>query len=485
MTAGALALGPLGCAIRSAGPGAAGAFSATRPNIVHIITDQLSTYGLGCYGSPHVKTPHIDALAATGLRFNQAYTAYPLCVANRASMLTGLVASQTRQVDDRRKTRTWTEAELKNQSVGWRMRDAGYDVFYSGKWHVVNMGDCNDHGYAGVSRYGGHGEMVNTECTEFLNQKHDKPFYMTASYIQPHGICFWGSKNSGSRTNPDKKPKDGVWPENLDPWDPELGGDGYPFPQPDPNMPIKDFVARHCPPLPANYLPPADEPESLATQRRKTGIICIGKGNIGKDLTEEEWWRLLRWTYLRLCEQVDTHVGVLLKALRDSGHTQDTLIIFTSDHGEGGGAHKLRHKSTNYDEPARVPLIVSQPGTIVPRVDDAHLVNNGTDFLPTLLDYAEGAVPARLHGTSWRPLIEGRKVQWRTHLYAECKRGAMIRSTRHKYTKYSVSPRNPEQLFDMKADPGEMRSLVASPPHATVLNEHRKLMDAAKTQIKT
>jgi choline-sulfatase len=132
-------------------------------------------------------------------------------------------------------------------------------------------------------------------------------------------------------------------------------------------------------------------------------------------------WRLHRWAYARLTEQVDREIGVVLEALRESGRDKDTLVVLTSDHGYQDASHWLEHKEVLYEEAIRIPFIVSGKGVAKPgAADRQHLVSNGLDLIPTLCDFAGIPKPASLRGYSVRPLVEGRGVpQWRDCLVVE------------------------------------------------------------------
>ena len=121
--------------------------SEEKPNVVHIICDQLSADALSCSGNSHVHTPNLDRLAARGIRFERAYSAHAICVPARACMLTGLSSIDTEKRDSQGNYRPWTDEELQECSIGWTMKRAGYDTPYAGKWHVVDIGNPPDHGF--------------------------------------------------------------------------------------------------------------------------------------------------------------------------------------------------------------------------------------------------------------------------------------------------------------------------------------------------
>ena len=180
---------------------------------------------------------------------------------------------------------------------------------------------------------------------------------------------------------------------------------------------------------------------------------------------------------------MDQEIGKVLDALRSTSLIDNTLVIFTSDHGDLHGAHQLYCKTFPYEEAVRVPLIMSMGGRgVARRVDDSHLVSNGLDLLPTICDYAGVDVPHELEGRSLRPLLEGgQATAWRDHVVAEtwlrtidCE-GRMVRSQRYKYVVYSWGQYR-EQLFGLYEDPGEMVNLAVESRHRFTLDEHRQLL---------
>ncbi len=181
--------------------------------------------------------------------------------------------------------------------------------------------------------------------------------------------------------------------------------------------------------------------------------------------------------YAHLTETVDAEIGIVLAALKESGLEDDTLVVFTSDHGDMDAAHQLAYKSLLYEESVRIPFIMARKGAIpAGRVDQKHLVSNGLDLLPTLCDYAGIEPPAGLPGRSLRPLAEGRDVpDWRSEVFVESENGRMVRTARYKYCLYDSGERR-ETLVDLERDPGEMNNLATSPQHRDELNRHRRLL---------
>jgi choline-sulfatase len=236
---------------------------------------------------------------------------------------------------------------------------------------------------------------------------------------------------------------------------------------------ISAFVEKNCPPLPDNYEVPEAEPECIMAKYIEPRPF--------QAYTRRKWpeqkWRLHRWAYCRLTEMVDAKIGIVLDALREAGLEKNTLVVFTSDHGDMDSSHRLEHKQVMYEESVRIPFIMSYKG-IIPagNVDDAHLISNGLDLLPTLCDYAGIDIPEDKPGLSIRPLAEGKPVKsWRDFVAVESHYGRMVRTDRFKYCIHD-SGRHAEQLVDLKNDPGEMKNLAETEKYNDVLNKHRRLL---------
>ena len=427
-----------------------------RPNIVFIVTDQQSATMMSCAGNRWLKTPAMDRLAASGVRFERAYASNPVCLPARFSFFTGHMPSKV-GIGLNEDGQRGVPKEFPREAMGWLLRDAGYETVYGGKVHLPRGMAPPRIGFrrlTGDSR----GKLAD-ECAKFLKQPHGKPFLLVASFINPHDICYM-ALNAHRRSQ--GQPPIG----NLDSRTCEGLIEG-------PRGNLAEFVRKHCPPLPANHAVPALEPEGITTSYVKRRMFR----HYARTRWSADMWRLHRWAYCRLTEMVDAHVGKVLDALRDAGLEGNTLVVFTSDHGDHDASHKLEHKSILYEQAARIPLIVSCKGvTPAGRVDDSHLVSNGLDLLPTLCDYAGIEPPKGLLGRSFRRLAEGKPMaDWRDHLVVESQNGRMVRTARHKYVVYDSGARR-EQLFDLAADPGEMANLAYDPKHKAIIAAHRRLL---------
>jgi arylsulfatase A-like enzyme len=432
----------------------------SRPNILFIMTDQQHAGMMSCTPNKWLRTPAMDRLATSGIRFERAYACNPVCVPSRFSLQTGLMPSAIGMGQNRDSGRAVVTDAMVQQSLGGLFREAGYETVYGGKVHLpAKMNDVERLGYrnlTGDSRQG-----LADACAKFIKGKHLRPFLLFASFINPHDICYMAI-NDFRRANAkalvgnmDSKTCKAVLDRAR------RSGD------------IGAFVAENCPALPANHGVPEAEPEAITEKYVNARPF--------RAYIREKWpenqWRLHRWAYCRLTEMVDKEIGIVLDALREAGQEDKTLIVFTSDHGDMDAAHKMEHKSVLYEESVRVPFIMSYKGVIPGGVvDDRHLVSNGLDVLPTLCDYAGVKVPEGLQGLSLRLLAEGKKAEaWRYYVVSESQNGRMLRTGRFKYCVYD-SGRGREQLTDLKNDPGEMKNLAQSAAFKDVLDKHRQLL---------
>lgn len=437
-----------------------------RPNILLIITDQQQAAMMSCAGNAWLKTPAMDALAVGGTRFERAYAANPVCVAARFSFLTGHYPSAIGLRHNGSKT-SGTEP-FARRAMGHIFRDAGYRTLYGGKVHLPGaMRNVRDCGFETVissdSRDG-----LAAACAEFLEKegprRHEpdrEPFLLVASFMNPHDICYMAINDHRRRGgleivgNRDSRICETFVSKALAADD------------------LTTFVQNHCPPLPNNFEVTEGEPEAISQL-----IASRSFRKYAREQWSDEMWRVHRWVYCRLTETVDREIGMVIDALRKSGLEDDTLIVFTSDHGDMDSAHRMEHKTAFYEEATRIPLIVTFKGRTKPgHVDRSHLVSNGIDLLPTLCDYAGITPPKGLPGRSIRVLAEGgTPTDWRDDLLIENEIGLMVHTGRYKYARYDRgTPR--EMLLDLRNDPGEMSNRYADPAYAERLEALRERLN--------
>ncbi|MHC4593450.1 MAG: sulfatase family protein [Planctomycetota bacterium] len=435
----------VGVVLDSLAPAADSSEKTKKPNILFIMTDQQHARMMSCAGNKYLKTPAMDSLAQDGIRFAKAYCSNPVCVPSRTSMATGVMSCRLGSGDNSTGMRIkQLPEEVDQNSLGKIMKRAGYDTFYGGKVHMCNSLAPKNAGYDEYVR--DERDRLPVACINFMKKKRDKPFFAVASFINPHDICFAHIARNGINTQ-------GVL---------ELHNRAS-------SLPLEEL-----PPLPDNYAIQQNEPSAIETHlspKAVTPAITMRKEY------DERAWRINRWIYHRLTEKVDSHIGAILDGLKKAGLAENTVVVFTSDHGNMDASHRLASKNLFYEESVGVPLILKYKGSIsAGRTDRTHLVSTGLDILPTICDYAGAKIPEHLLGKSLRPLAEGKRVDnWRSYVASENHYTRMIRSQRYKYCAFDEA-NSKESLVDMENDPGEMRNLVDDPKFQTVLAEHRRLL---------
>ncbi len=435
----------------------------SRPNILLIITDQQHAGMFSCAGNSHLKTPNLDSLARTGARFERAYCGNPVCVPSRFCMMSGTMPSRI-GMETNGEIGNEVPQEILDNAMGTVFRRAGYQTVYGGKTHVPGRrkkGGIASYGFDSITT-DPRDELVET-CAKFLREKHERPFLMVASFINPHDICYMAIrawKNSGTVAKGAKVTP--LAPAAIQCLDAAL------------KLPAgvseEEFFRSVCPPVPANYGIPDGELSVFGGKDR--GF----RGYARQHWTERDW-RLHRWAYARLTERVDGEIGKVLAALRESGLEKNTLVVFTSDHGDMDSAHRFEHKSLLYEEAVHVPMIVSWKGvTQAGLVDREHLVSTGLDLIPTMCDFAGVPKPATLTGRSVKALAEGKPVeQWRKCLVVENQQARLVLAERWKYMVGGVGEIR-EMITDLARDPGEMKNLASDPAYREKLETGRRLL---------
>jgi arylsulfatase A-like enzyme len=420
-----------------------------------ICTDQQSASMMSCTGNPWLNTPAMDSLAQRGTRFDHAYAAVPVCLPARTCLHTGHMSSEFNIRDNRcRRDDQVVPPELLKRGQGWLLQEAGYRALYGGKEHFPKY-RAEDIGFEDITR--DERDDLAAACADFLAQPAgDKPFALMCHLINPHDICYMAIRDAATSENEARIMKNAsIEIEELDKALQHPSG-----------VSDAEFFETHCPPLPDNFGPQADEPEAFQELMDERPFRRNAREN-----WSAERWREHRWAYARLTERVDLQIGRILDALNESPHADNTIVIFTSDHGDMDSAHGFEHKTLFYDEAARIPLIVAGPGVPQGKVDDQHVISNGLDLLPTLCDYAGAPVPDDLWGTSIRPLLEG--GSWsRDYVPIVNQIGHAVVSRSHKYCVFDRGE-NAEQLYDRVNDPGEMRNALNDPDQAETLAQHR------------
>lgn len=406
------------------------------PNIVFIITDQQTASAMGCSGNADLHTPNMDRLASAGILFRNAYCSAPASGPSRAAMFTGCYPSQIGMLANE----TALPDSLQTRTLGNLVRNAGYECAYGGKWHV-NEYEIPDGKYGFEKIHTNSDSGLADACVDFLKREHNSPFFLVASFDNPHNICEWARA------------------QNL----------------PYGNVPDADID--ECPGLPANFAVQPYDADVIQMERRS---------NFGSyptvDYTPDDW-RRYRNAYYRLVEKVDAEIGKLIDEIDRQNLWKNTVVIFTSDHGDGNGAHQWNQKSALYEEVVNIPLIVVLPGKENAGTELYQLVNNGVDFFATVCDWTGVTAPEGTSGVSYRRLAEKGTVTsgHQDFIVAETlfdkgtTKGWMLRTADFKYVLYDKG-RYREQLFDMNTDKGEMRNLAVESQYAEILQRHRDIL---------
>jgi choline-sulfatase len=410
-----------------------------KPNVVFIMTDQQSYNMLSSYGNKWVKTPNMDKISRMGTRFDNTYCANPLSMPSRFALLTGHFSSEVGEKTNGHQYNKEKAAEISHSDgLGFLFKKAGYTTLYSGKTHLMGKNEADDYGFEmhGLNPYEEPANYAEQALPELAQSK--RQFFMFLSFMNPHDICY--SAGIDARY-PDKLPAENVVETKR-------------FLDYKKTITNEQYISQ-IPPKPANFRPITDEPKEMGS-------------TWARDSWDDNQWDLFRWMYCRLTESVDEQIGRVLTALEKSGMMENTIIVFTSDHGEMGGSHGFITKNVMFEECQRVPLIFAGKGIKANKVDKTTLVCNGLDFIPTICDLTGIEYSKKLTGMSLKNNLIGKgKVVSRKHLITEDCNAFQIHDGRYKYTIFEL-PRNPEMLTDIKNDPGEVTNLAKDPTLAKI-----------------
>lgn len=411
-----------------------------RPNILIIMTDQQTADALSCVDNKNFNTPAMDRIVNAGKLIKRSYCTTPLCIPSRSSMFTGLYPHEI-NVPINDPHAQWDKEKI--PYLGRLMKSGNYDTGYVGKWHLTtDPKEIALHGfdYIKLARNNDLDPDVPQASIDFLKQERENPFLLVSSFVNPHDICQWARGDAMRNDDIPEAPS-----------------------------------AELCPELPANFEIPDLEPEMIRKQQ------LMSSRTYPTVKWEDDRWRQYRWAYAKLVEKVDQHIQKIVDSLDDLKLWDNTVIIFTSDHGDGNGSHKWNQKQVLYDEVARVPFSVTWKGHIAPGVLSSPVVSTGIDLIPTILDYAQIEQPSYMKGSSVRPLVEDKSSSIRDYTVVEtdfCNmtkrfnvRGRAVISGDYKFIFYDVGNIR-LQLFDMVKDPGETKNLAYDPAYQKVVKKY-------------
>ena len=423
------------------------------PNVILIISDQWSTKvsdGSGNYDNG-ILTPGIDLLAKQGISFKQAYSTYPLCTPARASLFTGLYSHHNDVGFNLKKDSILARAQF-TSTLGKSFKEAGYNVAYFGKEHAGGYGYASatefgsmTHSNGGMLAEGSAYDPIFTEdAIKYIKDQKDKPFFMTLSLINPHDICrVLGGKVQGATF-----------------------ADAIHFARND-DEPYLRFQPR--PDLPNNHEVAYEKGMILHEDFMYKEVF---------ELNEDQWKRFIS-TYQLLIENTDRLIGLLLKNLKEQGLEENTIVMFTTDHGEMSGSHKLIAKTTFYEESSKIPVIIRYPKEIKQSTTNNNALVSTIDIMPTLLDLAGVGIPKGIDGKSFKKQIleSGVSTNEFDIVFSQNQFGRMVRYDEFKYVRSVVYGIAYEILYDIDKDPTESKNLLEDPKFKNQLIKGRKLLD--------
>lgn len=428
--------------------------SLTRPNVIFIMVDDLGWADLGCYGNTIIETPNLDRLASQGIRFTQAYASSAVCSPNRAAILTGKYPARL-HITDWIPGMVWPQAKLKTPGIQYELpleettlaeifKKEQYDTYFVGKWHLGDSTHWPQHQGFDVN-IGGH------------SKGHP------ASHFYPFGHAE-GKKHTHAVLNLPPGAKEGDYLDDF------LTGQA---------LELIRKSHREDRPFFLNFWPygvhmPLQGKDYLVEKYKQKVAAAGSKFNP---------------TYCAMVEDIDENIGRLMALLDETGLTESTLIIFTSDNGGleeiNGNAHLRRGKGTLYEGGIRVPMMVKHPGKIPAGIVSSEPVA-AIDWLPTLTDYLNLGNTPVVDGHSFSNILQGAKLSgkqlpmiWHNPHYHTNTRPPVSAIRLGNFKLIHFYEENKDELYDLVQDPKESVNLAAEKKGKTRIL-HRKLMRMLK-----
>jgi len=467
-------------------------------NLVFIMTDQQPTSTLGCYGNPLNPTPNLDRLARTGMRFSNFYiSAFP-CSPSRASMLTGLYPQKHGVITNN------VLLEDKIPSLGFIMQDSGRNTGYFGKSHLkghmyrdmpwrepfngswfwkripdkreykferAEGGYGEDHPQLGFETWAGgwkdyHDYLRNVGLGDLLKERqipgnhNDLPSAGRNEHRysllpeEHHMASFFAQKaKQFIRSQHEKNQPFGM----------VLSFYGPHLPVAPPRPWDEKFSLDQCP-LPPNHHDSLDGKPI----EQKNNKVCYMVPN-----WEEAQFRDYIRRYYGYCSYIDQQIGRVLDALTECGLDNNTIVIFTSDHGDMIAAHGFIYKmdSCCYQELANVPFIIRVPGVTEPGAVTKSLTGN-VDILPTLIDILGLPEEKGLHGKSFRKVLASPNIPFRDRVFIHWNGPSFINFDGQ--WKYALHPKSKtDELYNLQEDPGEIKNLAMDAMFKEIVKKKR------------
>jgi len=439
-----------------------GKSATAKPNILLIVTDDQRPDTIAALGNDVIETPNLDRLVRTGMTFEQATCANPLCVPSRAEILSGCSSFRNGVLG-----MGGERIDPKRTLLPTAMASGGYHVWYSGKW--MNDGKPLTRGYKETRGLFGSGGGTWKKGEVILGRK-GRPVT---------GYRNWTFKDAKGKPELDK----GI---GLTPLTDKYIADGaLEFLKRKTERPFFLHVNFTGPHDPLVYPPGYEEKYKPANLKLPPNFLPKHPFDHGNFEGRDE--KLLPWprtkedvldelaVYYAVIDHIDKQVGRIIGQLRSDGRLRNTYVIFTSDHGLAVGSHGLMGKQNMYEHTIRVPLVIAGPG--IPKAKRTDALCYLRDLYPTICDLTEIPIPESVEGKSLKPVITGKQDAVYSEIYGYFRdKQRMVRNKRFKLIHYPHLDRY--QLFDLSEDPHELSDLSEDSAHKTTLARLRgKLKD--------
>ena len=428
----------------------------SRPNIVIVCSDQHSWRYTGYAGHPLVKTPNLDRLAARGTVFANTYCGNPVCTPSRACMMTGMYASDSQSYCN---STPWAG---QNPTWGTRMTETGYACYATGKF---DLHDDYERGF--IETNVGNGHCKTPDITSLFRnpmcyRENERPGVDGRHRDERHG----DEKRTETALEFLKNEADSVGKPWL-----HWVGLGQPHPK---FVALREYYDIYS-------LDEIDMPDVRQDDLEDMHYGFQELRHFKRVATPipEDRVRRARAGYYGMITELDEYVGRLVSELEAKGLLEDTIFIYTSDHGEMLGEHGLWYKNNLYENAAHVPLVIAGPGVPAGKVVDTPVAH--VDLVATLLEWAGSDAQDKLRGHSLVPLMDDEASShpgWalcESHSEGNVTGSFMIRKGDWKYIRFTWYD---DLLFNLKEDPGEFENRIDDPGAQDVLDELRSILDS-------
>ena len=457
--------------------------AANRPNVLFIISDDLGSQSLGCYGNTQCQSPNIDELAARGVLFRRTYTQYPVCGPSRAALMSGMYA-QVIGVTSNGASNRFTKNLGDRPSMSQHFINHGYHAARVSKiYHMRVPGDITA-GVDGPDHAASWTERFNCQAPEqWTEGKHE---HLTNEKLKPdpkrsihyrlgYGGAFYvvRGKSDGAEQADHKAATKAI--ELLK----QRSANSKPF------FLAVGLVRPHVPLVaPASFFDSYDAQEMKLPPRVDDDWADIPKAGISKNsarsgLTTKLKRQKVLEAYYASVTYMDAQVGKIIGAVDRLGLRDNTIVVFTADHGYHLGEHEFWQKMSLHEESTRIPLIIHAPGK---KPNETPAICQQIDIYPTLAELCELPIPEHVQGRSLVKAMDG--PQHVVHQAVYCLRGRndhLLRTNRWALIRYGDGSK---ELYDMQADPHQFKNLATDPNHKHTLIELLAKLDARLASIK-